>query len=315
MVGMSSMFPETGGVGDRLAGIERRLSALETAPRLTSASIGSGGLSIKGGGKLQLVDASGAVLVQLDTEGIEIFEADGSTLISLDGTGLRLNDAAGTKLIDLTTGGLKAYSGSDLLVQLNASGITIFEADGSTLAVIDGTKLRYNRADSSRILEITPTGGLKIYDTDGTTEKVVLDGTGLEVDGGAVRALNGVAGHNGTVTATLTATMSEKVAASIALPAWTQEALVVATATVQSGNSGTFPFGIRCAVAVDDVEHMVLQQDVDPGKTQSVTASRAITVANPTSPLKVSCIAGRNGGSGDQPNVACSASGLVIALR
>ncbi|MFA5636430.1 MAG: hypothetical protein WC977_11085, partial [Anaerovoracaceae bacterium] len=65
-------MPEYGGLADRFSRIEKRLADLERGHRLTSASIGSGGLTIRDAGALRLLDTSGDVLVTLDTAGLSV---------------------------------------------------------------------------------------------------------------------------------------------------------------------------------------------------------------------------------------------------
>lgn len=143
-------YAESGGFADRFQAIDRRLAALERSTRG----------AISGDGATTFLNA-GDFIVRNDGS-VVLLEADGDQRAVLSPTGLRLNDGAGTKLLDLTNLGLQAY-----------------EADGSVLSILDGSKLRFNRSDGTRALEITPAGGQKIYATDGTTEKVVLDSTGV----------------------------------------------------------------------------------------------------------------------------------------
>lgn len=174
-------MPEYKSLADRLKTLEAEVARLSRARKLQSASIGSGGLTIKDGGQLQVLDAAGNVIATFDVDGATIHEADGSVLIELDGTGLQLNDAAGSKLIDLTTAGLRAFDGANLLVQVDDTGVRVFEADGSPLMSLTGSKLRFNRSDGTRSLEITPAGGLKVYEADGATVLTTIDGTGVQV--------------------------------------------------------------------------------------------------------------------------------------
>ena len=69
--GLRPGFPESGGDADRWAEMERRISALERANRLTSASIGSGGLTVKDGGAIQV---GGDVV--LDPSGLHVAGGD-----------------------------------------------------------------------------------------------------------------------------------------------------------------------------------------------------------------------------------------------
>ena len=61
---------EYGGLADRLSRIEKRLADLERGNRLPSASVGSGGLTIRDAGALRLLDTAGNVLVTLDADGL-----------------------------------------------------------------------------------------------------------------------------------------------------------------------------------------------------------------------------------------------------
>lgn len=216
----SDAFFSPGDVMRRLREVEAELEQVRRERRLERAAIGSGGLTVKDGGQIQVLDAAGNVITTLDVDGATIHEADGSVLIKLDGTGLRLNDGVGTKLIDLTTAGLRAFendgsilavlNGSELrfnnaagnelvdftaangvrifdsagnkLLDLSTNGLRAFETDGSTLLVLDGSRLRFNRSDGSRSVELTPSGGLQIFASDGVTVRAVLDEFGLQVN-------------------------------------------------------------------------------------------------------------------------------------
>lgn len=216
-------MPEHRGLADRIKTLEAQVARLSRARTMQSTSLDGGTFRVKGGGTIEILDGSGNVIHTFDINGMTVFEADGSTLMQLDGTGIRLNDGSGTKLIDLTTAGLKAY-----------------EADGSTLVILDGSKLRFNRADGTRQLEITPAGGLKIYDTNGTTEKVVLNAAGLAIDGiiqPALQVLTESDADNVTVTTTET-TVCE---ITFTIPSWADEVslLTMARLTAGSNSSGS----------------------------------------------------------------------------
>ena len=93
-------FPESGGFADLFGEVDRRLRALESANRLTSASIGSGGLRVKDGGKITFLDSAGAVLATLDENGVLVAGAP----VLLDGDGLQVGsdvvvDATGLQVI------------------------------------------------------------------------------------------------------------------------------------------------------------------------------------------------------------------------
>jgi len=157
-------FPESGGFAGRFKSIEQRLVALERATRLTSASIGSGGLTVKDDGKIQFVAADETVILELDR-----------------------------------------------------------------------SALTYHRANGSRILEITPAGGLKIYAANGTTEKLVLDGSGLEIDGivqPALAVLADTDSPNPTIT-TSESTINE---VTLPIPSWADEVSLITYARLQVSN-------------------------------------------------------------------------------
>ncbi|MDF1596937.1 MAG: hypothetical protein P1T08_12735 [Acidimicrobiia bacterium] len=125
-----SWFPEA----NRLAELDRRVRTLELAARLERASIGAGGITVTDGGKIQVLDSSGNVLTELDSDGVEVFEADGSTLVLIDGTGIRLNNSAGTRLAEFTQTGLRFYDASgNVLVEIDSVSLDIFNTAGSTL--------------------------------------------------------------------------------------------------------------------------------------------------------------------------------------
>ena len=175
----ASVFPED----TRAIELERRVTALETAARLPLSSIGSGGLRVRDGGTIQVLDSNGDVLVELDS-----------------------------------------------------SGITVKEPDGSTLTLLDGQRLRFNRSDGSRQLEVTPAGGLKIYDTNGTTEKVVLNAAGLAIDGILQPALENITGQDSTSGSSISSTESTLNEVDITVPAWADEVTLITFARLQASN-------------------------------------------------------------------------------
>lgn len=65
-------FPERGGFADMFSDVQRRLAALERSARLTSASIGSGGLTVKDGGAITILDSLGNPDVVLNSDGLEV---------------------------------------------------------------------------------------------------------------------------------------------------------------------------------------------------------------------------------------------------
>lgn len=175
-------LPETGGLADEIASMKRDIAALQLSAQLISASIGAGGLSIKGGA-------------------------------------------------------VNLYNSSDvLLAVMDALGFTVKEADGSDLMVIDGTKLRFNRADGSRQLEITPAGGLKIYAANGTTEEIVLDADGLEIDGGMARAIHIEVLADSFVDVALSTTRATVNSVDHTVPTWVTTAYLIMGARAQITN-------------------------------------------------------------------------------
>lgn len=303
MSGLPPGFPEHGNLADEISEIKRRLRALESSAHGAFSGDGTNAF-LRGGdlrltdGRIQIFDASGDLLVEFDVTGAEIFQADGSVLVQLDGTGIRLNDGSGTKLIDLTTSGLQAY-----------------EADGSTLVVLDGSKLRFNRADGTRQLEITPGGGLKIYDTNGTTEKVVLDSGGLTIDGGQARALDVSTDSSGAVTGVaLTTTETELASTTLTPPSWATSAIVIGLANVQGTDEGNGPLGLEAGCRIDDVDLGARQADSN-GLRVSVMHP-AFSLVDPIgASVKVSCYGERVGGSGDLSNVGAWVWATAIWLR
>jgi hypothetical protein len=240
-------FPEHGGIGDRLSRIESQISKLNRMRRLESASVGAGGITFKDGGAVTFLDTSGNTLFTIDE-----------------------------------------------------NGLVTFEADGSQLSVLDGSKLRFNRADGSRILEVTPGGGFKVYATNGTTERVVVDGdgvdiasgkvvldsTGLEVDGGNVQAVWPATGDDTAQNVTVTVTQTEFLSVTIDPPAWVQSLFVFATATGQFSNTTGSAFRGEVRLILDksgaSQEAASGTQNVLNNVTQHLAVSEVLTV--PLSP-------------------------------
>lgn len=221
-------LPETGGLTDEIASMKRDIAALQLSAQLISASIGAGGLSIKGGA-------------------------------------------------------VNLYNSSDvLLAVLDALGLTFKETDGSDLLVVDGSKLRYNRADGSRQLEVTPAGGLKIYAANGTTEKVVLDADGLEVDGGMVRAADLQMDSEGFADLSLTTSFMTGASIDFTIPAWVNTVYVLAMAALQITNGSG---GVQGALPLIRVEGTIIGiapiQDVANGEIGASTAHGVTSLARP----------------------------------
>lgn len=243
-------MPEYGSIGDRLKNLEAQVAKLNRARSMRSTSLDGGTFRVKNGGTIEILDGSGNVIHTFDIDGMTVFEADGSTLMELDGTGIVLNDGSGTKLIDLTTAGLRA-----------------FEADGSTLLVLDGSKLRFNRSDGSRQLEITPGGGLKVYESDGSTVLTTIDGDGVQVGddvkldaAGLANAANILTVDQNPVGSTINSTsFTTVIDADISIPsAWSEyeiEAYWQSTVIDVAGGNPRIFFELRLDTVTEFVAH------------------------------------------------------------
>lgn len=64
-------MPEYGGLADRIKNLEAQVAKLNRARRLQSASIGSGGLTVKDGGVIRFEDANGDVTTALSASGLD----------------------------------------------------------------------------------------------------------------------------------------------------------------------------------------------------------------------------------------------------
>lgn len=287
------------GLADRIKTLEAQVARLSRARTMQSTSLDGGTFRVKNGGTIEILDGSGNVIHTFDVNGMTVFESDGSTLMELDGTGIVLNDGSGTKLIDLTTAGLKAY-----------------ETDGSTLVHLDGSKLRFNRADGTRQLEITPADGLIIYAANGTTEKVVLDSTGLDVDGGAVIATyTDVKEDDDGGTVTITDTMTEYANADFVLPSWVETAKVLAIARTQSANFTGGAKNILSSCRINDVDDGQAETTVTNGNTGAIVHIDEATIDTSVSgsTVQISAYARHNGSSpGDDMSSLVSVWGLII---
>jgi hypothetical protein len=106
-------MPEYGGLGDRIKELESQVAKLNRARKLESASIGSGGITVKDGGKITFLNTSGAVLATLDENGVLVAGAP----VLLDGDGLQVGtdvviDSTGLHVI----GGLVTPSESEIQI-------------------------------------------------------------------------------------------------------------------------------------------------------------------------------------------------------
>jgi hypothetical protein len=178
------------------------------------------------------------------------------------------------------------------LFTIDENGLITFEADGSQMSVLDAGKLRFNRADGTRQLEITPAGGLKVYAANGTTVRSVLDGdgldigaglttitstgvtvgtdvvidsTGLHVEGGDVVATYTDVKEGSASGITLTDTFAEFGNATFTLPSWVASAKVLATAYTQASNTSGGQLSILSSCRVNDVDDGAAQVSVPNG--------------------------------------------------
>jgi hypothetical protein len=106
-------MPEYGGLGDRIKELESQVAKLNRARKLESASIGSGGITVKDGGKITFLNSAGAVLATLDENGVLVAGAP----VLLDGDGLQVGtdvviDSTGLHVI----GGLVTPSESEIQI-------------------------------------------------------------------------------------------------------------------------------------------------------------------------------------------------------
>jgi hypothetical protein len=226
-------MPEYGGLGDRIKELESQVAKLNRARRLESASIGSGGITVRDGGQISFLDTSGNTLFTIDE-----------------------------------------------------NGLITFEADGSQLSVLDGTRLRFNRADGTRSLEVTPAGGMKIYAANGTTEQVVLDSDGLQVAGGLVQAVwfNAQDALLDSQTINTTST-TDRQTITIDPPAWVEGLSIMAATTMQfSDTSDNLGF---TNTVIDDggAEEEARVVSVGVGGTGEVSTNAAVSLFLKTMPL------------------------------
>ena len=176
--------PEQGSFTDRFSEIERRLRALESANRLTSASIGSGGLRIKDGGKITFLDSSGAVLATLDENGVLVAGAPvlldgdgldiGSGLVVVDSDGLKLDGILQPALSVLTESDAANITLTTTLTTINEVTFTIpswaDEVSIVTIARLQNSALPANTELETNTL-INDVGGL-----DATTDDEIFIG-------------------------------------------------------------------------------------------------------------------------------------------
>lgn len=85
-------MPEHRGLADRIKTLEAQVARINRARKLQSASIGSGGLAIKDGGTIRLVDDSGDTVAELDKDSQTFFDNAGNPLTVLNGSGLTVGD-------------------------------------------------------------------------------------------------------------------------------------------------------------------------------------------------------------------------------
>jgi hypothetical protein len=122
--------------------------------------------------------------------GMPEFKGIGDRIRKLEAEVARLSRARKLESASVGAGGIKFKDGGkatfldssgNVLLTIDEDGLVSFEADGSQLSVLDGSRLRFNRSDGTRIAELTPAGGLRIYAANGTTLLTTLDGSGVQV--------------------------------------------------------------------------------------------------------------------------------------
>jgi hypothetical protein len=172
----------------------------------------------------------------------------GDRIKELESQVAKLNRARKLESASIGSGGLRVSDGGKItfldtsgntLFTIDENGLITFEADGSQLSVLDGSKLRFNRADGTRSLEITPAGGTKFYASNGSTVMTTLDATGLQVIGGYVTPSLSEIQIGQATDVSLTTTPQDVVTLTMTPPSWAQQVygFVIATAQVSESSS------------------------------------------------------------------------------
>lgn len=112
--------------------------------------------------------------------GMREFKSLGDRLARAEAEIARINRSRKLQSASIGSGGIKVKD--DGSIQFVAT-------DGTVVLEIDKSAFTFDRADGTRQLEITPAGGMKFYESDGSTVITTLDGDGLEVIGGMVTPL------------------------------------------------------------------------------------------------------------------------------
>jgi hypothetical protein len=142
-----------GDVSRRLRDLERQVQQMSTARRLEAASIGQGGLTVKGG-QIVILDAAGKEAFWASTAGLNlagILEVTGH-IFAEGGGQIRYHDADGNLIVyigNLNVGGVSGIAGHGLHVG-RADGTNVVDASELGFAVYDG--------DDNRVVWVTDEG-------------------------------------------------------------------------------------------------------------------------------------------------------------
>lgn len=178
--------------------IERRLAQLERTGRLTSASIGSGGLTIRDGGELRFRDESGQVTAALTADGLDAVTAQkaaGLTLVEHDD----ITDPVEVTTSDvvLATATLTIPDWVTTAVVVGFGNLSVFTTSGtnqmSARVVIDGVAGdRFELGATDTNLFLGPTFGRQFSPGESVT---------VELEAGRVNSSPTVTASSGSVTA------------------------------------------------------------------------------------------------------------------
>lgn len=188
MSNLSDPMMSQGDVMRRLADLERQLRELQTARRLESASIGRGGLRVKDGGRIEVIDDDGGIAFSASADGLTL---DGLLRVIGDiraegGGRIRYIDAEGQQIVYIGrlfrdgqfvgSGLFVDYDDGTRLATLSGSGqINIRGSDFSLRLKDDGTwRLVADEETNSRAALFTTDGGDRIFQMrDGDNNLVV----------------------------------------------------------------------------------------------------------------------------------------------
>lgn len=156
--------------------------------------------------------------------------------------------------------------------------------DGGSIELLDSSDVR---------LALLNSAGLKIYESDGTTEAVVLDNDGLVIDGGQARAIDVDddldAGNNFSLTSSIQTIQT----LTISVPSWANTAVMRSVGSLQLTDDagGTPPFDEILHVINDaddaDVTRTGTNTIDSSGRTGFMTVFNQYTKSSPGSSLKV----------------------------